>query len=148
MKALNDSAGHEAGDAALRAVGAALGECGGTMAARIGGDEFCLILEGGTRARGEAVAAAVAARLAYGDPPVFASWGIAAQPAGGTTSELLRAADAAQYEAKRNRGLRARDLRGRRVAHDALMSEALDLIEATQADPERLAAAVDALRAL
>jgi diguanylate cyclase (GGDEF)-like protein len=146
LKALNDSEGHDAGDAALRAVGAALHACPQSLAARIGGDEFCLILEGRTREEAAAVAVGLTERLAAGDPPVRVSWGVAAQPAGGTTGDLLRAADAAQYEAKREQGRRARDLRGRRVAHDALVREALDLVEALQDDPARLAAAVAALR--
>jgi diguanylate cyclase (GGDEF)-like protein len=148
LKALNDSEGHDAGDAALRAVGAALTACAGTLAARIGGDEFCLILEGRSHAEAEAIAAELTERLAAGHPPVHVSWGVAAQPAGGTTGDLLRAADAAQYEAKRGSGRRARDLRGRRVAHDTLLRDALELVEALQDDPARLAAAVAALRAL
>ena len=150
LKALNDSEGHEAGDSALRAVGRALAACSaaGTLAARIGGDEFCLILEGGTHADGEARVAELTTRLAEGDPPVSVSWGVAAQPGGGTTAELMRAADAAQYEAKRTRGLRCRDLRGRRVAHDDLMREALAALDALEGDPSRLASAVAALRAL
>jgi diguanylate cyclase (GGDEF)-like protein len=150
LKGLNDSAGHEAGDAALRAVGEALAGCGveGTLAARIGGDEFCLILEGRTREQGETLAASLTETLAGGDPPVSVSWGVAAQAGGGTTADLLRAADAAQYEAKRSRGRRARDVRGRRVAHGELMREALAVLHTLESDPARLAAAVAALRAL
>lgn len=45
FKEVNDSAGHEMGDAVLRAIGAALSEVvrGPDMAARLGGDEFALM---------------------------------------------------------------------------------------------------------
>jgi diguanylate cyclase (GGDEF)-like protein len=149
LKDLNDTSGHDAGDEALRAVGAALMalEDDGALAARIGGDEFCLILPGTTRRDAELAAAGLTEQLATGSPPVSVSWGVAVL-CGGTTGDLLRAADAAQYEAKRARGRRARDLRGRRVAHDELMREALALIEAASTDPVRLAAAVEVLRGL
>lgn len=150
LKAFNDSAGHGAGDAALRAVGDALTGCTypGVLAARIGGDEFCLILEGATRERAAAIAVELSERLAAGTPSVSVSWGVAAQDGAGTTADLMRAADAALYEAKRERGRRARALRGRRVAHDDLLREAIRLLDALEADPSRLAAAVAALQAV
>ncbi|HEY1090097.1 MAG TPA: sensor domain-containing diguanylate cyclase, partial [Burkholderiaceae bacterium] len=46
FKALNDSAGHAAGDAALRAVGALIRDCirGDDVAGRLGGDEFAVVI--------------------------------------------------------------------------------------------------------
>ena len=152
LKALNDGGGHEAGDAALCAVGHVLAERDGpnALAARIGGDEFCLILEGASVEDGERVVSELTLRLGGGEPPVDVSWGVAVH-AGGDANELLRAADAAQYAAKRRSGWRARRYTGRRKPHEpaaaaTLLLEAVALLEAARADPERLSAAVDALR--
>ncbi len=124
LKALNDGAGHEAGDDALRAVGRALVPYEG--AARIGGDEFALVLAGWAREAAERLAA----ELDTGG--VAVSWGVAFQERG-TPADLLRAADAASYAAKR-----------RRRSSDALLREAAALLET--AEPERLHAAIAALR--
>ena len=53
FKAINDTLGHGAGDDVLRLTGAALSEpwLTGSVAARIGGDEFALIVEDATLAR-------------------------------------------------------------------------------------------------
>ena len=47
FKPVNDSHGHAAGDAVLRAVAAAIQSCvrGGDLAVRLGGDEFAVVLE-------------------------------------------------------------------------------------------------------
>lgn len=105
LKTLNDAQGHEAGDDALRAVAATLDAVGdeATLAARIGGDEFGLVLEDRGVAATEALAAEVDRRLAA-RRAVTLSWGIAstaAQPR--TAHALMRAADEAQYAAKRAR---------------------------------------------
>lgn len=109
LKALNDSAGHEAGDDALRAVGRVLAERNGpdALAARIGGDEFCVLLEGASRADAERLAEELTLELTVADPPVGVSWGVAFHEAGSARA-LLRAADAAQYAVKRSRASRSR----------------------------------------
>lgn len=51
LKDINDAAGHDAGDAALRraadALATAAGRHAGAFVCRIGGDEFCVVVEGG-----------------------------------------------------------------------------------------------------
>src|SRR5262249_4985363 len=107
FKHLNDSAGHEAGDAALRKLaGCFRQELRGTdAAARFGGDEFAVILPR-TQPNGALI---VAERLRahiekihiadFGN--LTASIGIASFPDhGGTHAELFRAADEALYAAK------------------------------------------------
>ncbi|HVP03064.1 MAG TPA: HD domain-containing phosphohydrolase [Solirubrobacteraceae bacterium] len=106
LKELNDHDGHEAGDAALRSVAHVLQDvvAGRAHASvhRIGGDEFCVLLERADEVAGREVADALARRLTQARPAVGISCGVAALRAGqGRPADLLRAADAAQYAAKR-----------------------------------------------
>jgi diguanylate cyclase (GGDEF)-like protein len=114
FKQVNDTVGHHAGDELLRAVGQRLL---GTvrdddLVARLGGDEFAILL---TRNPDEQRAVAIAERIHErlrepypidGRPvAVGASIGIALFPADSAGIEsLMRAADAAMYEAKRAGG--------------------------------------------
>jgi diguanylate cyclase (GGDEF)-like protein len=108
FKNLNDSAGHDAGDQALRQ----LADCfrqelrGVDTAARFGGDEFALILPQAYADGALVVAERVRARIEQIKIPGFgkltSSLGIATFPVdAGTRAELLRAADEALYRAKR-----------------------------------------------
>jgi diguanylate cyclase (GGDEF)-like protein/PAS domain S-box-containing protein len=107
FKQINDQFGHERGDDALRWVSGQLHAClrPYDRLARIGGDEFTVIIEG---VDGPEDAAAVAEKLiaqVSADQNSFrlgVSIGIACLPTSGTTVEdLMRSADAAMYEAKR-----------------------------------------------
>ncbi|WP_307787556.1 GGDEF domain-containing protein [Mycolicibacterium sp. S2-37] len=114
FKLFNDTNGHVAGDQILTAVGWALrGASGGTaIIGRVGGDEFlvldCLPPEG-SQALPQRVCAAIAA-LPH---RVTASVGAAIVPLTAvidparTIGELVRVADAAMYQAKRDGGNRA-----------------------------------------
>jgi len=108
FKNLNDSAGHDAGDQALRQ----LADCfrqelrGVDTAARFGGDEFALILPQAYTDGALIVAERLRARIEQITIPGFgnltASIGIGTFPMNaGTRNELLRAADGALYAAKR-----------------------------------------------
>ncbi|MEP7241364.1 MAG: EAL domain-containing protein [Devosia sp.] len=113
FKSINDTLGHAAGDALLREVGrrieVATGE--GGMAARMGGDEFAVVMDVGAVSRD---AHGLAARLVeMGRTPVLLdgqpasigfSVGVAVAPGdGGSPEKLLKSADLALYAAKAER---------------------------------------------
>jgi two-component system chemotaxis response regulator CheY len=110
FKALNDSAGHAAGDDVLRAVARALSDTtrGGDTTYRYGGEEFLVILseqslDGAARA-GERLRAAVEA-LGIPHPHggyVTVSAGVAGpgNRTSGSSEELIERADQALYRAK------------------------------------------------
>ena len=107
MKKINDTHGHPAGDRVIRFVANALVELSrdNDTAARLGGEEFALLLAGvGIE---KAFAAAERVRLAVGSDPleevgrVTISVGVAACPSNARTErELYAASDAALYRAK------------------------------------------------
>ena len=108
FKDVNDTYGHDAGDEALRRVANVIqsGTRGIDTGARIGGDEFAVILPETALERGLEVAERLRAAVAALDlgpaGRVTASLGVAELPACARTGEEMRsAADAALYEAKR-----------------------------------------------
>jgi diguanylate cyclase (GGDEF)-like protein len=110
LKAINDAAGHAAGDRALRRVGEALVAAAATrpgcLVGRLAGDEFCIVVDGGALADARAIAADTLRTLsAEPGEKILVSYGAAAYGASvSTPATLLRAADAALYRAKRNGG--------------------------------------------
>jgi diguanylate cyclase (GGDEF)-like protein len=106
LKAVNDAAGHEAGDGVIVRVASALTEAAAphpdAVVSRIGGDEFCVLLPSGDAEAARAVADEAVRRLAAAETvPVGISCGVAAFGEGlERPAALLRAADFAQYRAK------------------------------------------------
>ena len=110
LKAINDDAGHDAGDRALQRVGKALVAAAaarpGNLVGRLSGDEFCVVMEGATVEQARELAGHTLANLSEEDGrTILISCGAAALGRGvDTLAELMRAADAALYRAKRNGG--------------------------------------------
>ena len=112
FKDFNDRYGHDTGDSVLKEVARALGE--GLrevdLAARYGGEEFAILLPQTNKTGAMTVASRLhqslhAKTVCIGDQRlrVTASFGVAADAdiASGSADDLIRAADAALYDAKR-----------------------------------------------
>ncbi len=112
FKAVNDVHGHQIGDAALIACAAALRAVGGdrdTVAVRLGGEEFVVLLRGEQAiARAETLRQAIPRRIAADVPglglPVTASMGLIEMPRSVSSrvsfAEFYARADILLYEAK------------------------------------------------
>jgi len=109
FKSINDRYTHAAGDSVLRdAANVLRAHCRSSdLAARIGGEEFVLLLPGADRDAACAVAERVRAEVASREFAALApgvrvtlSAGVAVDAGQGCADELLRAADAALYRAK------------------------------------------------
>jgi diguanylate cyclase (GGDEF)-like protein/PAS domain S-box-containing protein len=110
FKDVNDSLGHDVGDALLQRIGSALRAVvrQNDMVARLGGDEFVVVLTGLTDPREVAATAQRIVEACQMVPREFgcprhagASVGVAMYPADGTDpTRLLKSADLALYRAK------------------------------------------------
>ncbi len=110
FKMLNDTRGHAVGDEALRVVAALLTKSARAMdlSARMGGDEFCVLLPGADVGIGESVArrlvAAATEEFRRRGWPLGLSIGIATTYGDAETAdELLHRADAEMYRDKKMR---------------------------------------------
>jgi diguanylate cyclase (GGDEF)-like protein/PAS domain S-box-containing protein len=116
FKAINDTLGHQVGDATLKVIADRIRRCAraGDTVARIGGDEFCVLYEPVHDAEQlRNLAERVIDEIS--DPPITpaehlrvgASVGaVLAANGAGDIDELVRSADTALYRAKRNGGNR------------------------------------------
>jgi diguanylate cyclase (GGDEF)-like protein len=110
LKEINDAHGHSVGDEALVHTALALREKirGSDVIARIGGDEFGVLLEyadeSGAREKAAALGAAISAKPLGGNIAVTVAIGVTALEAGDTPDRALARADASMYQAKRQAG--------------------------------------------
>lgn len=109
LKEINDSWGHDAGDNLLRRVGEVLKEAAGNAchAARIGGDEFAVVMPGCNEAEAAAMETTILRILALNNQyhstmPISLSIGRATGDVGETVEAIARRADLGMYEEKRN----------------------------------------------
>ncbi|PXW24796.1 diguanylate cyclase (GGDEF) domain-containing protein [Paraburkholderia caballeronis] len=112
FKQINDRYGHAAGDEALKAIAGACAQIAGNTdaAARLGGEEFALLLPGATLEAGRLAAERLRERIAsipvrIADRLSFSltvSIGLAQLNENGNLDALMSAADSALYEAKRS----------------------------------------------
>lgn len=107
FKVINDSHGHQTGDAVLRLVADAMRSSvrQADIVGRLGGDEFAVLMPETDAPLADAAAQRLAAGLRTvfkGTPTITASIGVVSCTApDANTDELLRRADQAMYEAKR-----------------------------------------------
>lgn len=108
FKRVNDTHGHAVGDQVLQRLAELMRENarGGDVLCRVGGEEFLILLPGASLEVAEQVAERLRERLEQTDIPhvghVTVSLGVAHWPQHGSAiADVLQAADAALYEAKR-----------------------------------------------
>ena len=115
FKAVNDTMGHDVGDALLVQVARRLASVAreGDTVARLGGDEFVLICAGATLEQAQGVGERILG--AFREPveigghtlTISASIGVAVAEPGHTAAELLKLADLSMYRAKAGGGGRS-----------------------------------------
>ncbi len=111
FKQINDTYGHQAGDAVLRAASERIASClrTGDIVGRMGGDEFAAAVKGATTDVAERVATRILERFketpvrtSWGDIPISCTIGIGCYSGKGAlgTDAIMAAADKSLYEAK------------------------------------------------
>jgi diguanylate cyclase (GGDEF)-like protein len=108
LKDVNDTLGHAAGDALLRRLGEVLSGAVSppNHTARIGGDEFAVLMPGADRLAAHAMAETIQELLKinnqfYSSAPLSISIGLATSDDGEKIENVVRRADAMMYEQKR-----------------------------------------------
>ena len=107
LKAVNDDRGHAAGDALLRRVGEVLGKSvdAPACAARVGGDEFCVLLPGMDERGAYALQERILSMLElnnqfYPGQPISLAMGVASCASGDLVEATIHRADKAMYAEK------------------------------------------------
>jgi diguanylate cyclase (GGDEF)-like protein len=110
LKRINDTYGHDAGDRAIARIGEILRLSlrGADVAIRLGGDEFVALLPGTRADQARNVGERIRTTMASADwsdvgRPVSITYGAAEWHDGDAGADVLKAADASLYEAKRSR---------------------------------------------
>ena len=133
FKRINDSSGHAVGDEVLRSAAEALMTDENTLAVRMGGEEFLLLLRGSNAViraehRRRAITTRVAAQVPGLGFPVTASMGLVSQPRNSSASSdfatLYTHCDRLLYEAKRAGRNRTMSERIMRFDSNAMVLEA------------------------
>ncbi len=108
LKEANDQLGHDAGDALLRRFGEVLNSVVSrpNHAARIGGDEFAILMPGADRKAVNAMVETITELLHinnqfYSNAPISVSIGCASSQDGETMEDMVKRADRAMYDDKR-----------------------------------------------
>ncbi len=152
FKAFNDSYGHPAGDKLLARIGNILKSTirSADQAFRYGGDEFAILLPNtpidATNLVAERTRKQVASKTRTNDISITASLGLASWPADGIgPAEVIAAADAALYQAKRSGGNKIYCASGTLLPTNDTITSSMD-IEASETISTiyALAATVDA----
>ena len=118
LKEINDTEGHQAGDERLRRTAEVLGTFRSEdVVARIGGDEFAVILPATDAATAETVLQRVRESLAdhnnrHPEKPLGLSFGVATGEKGASLAEILRRADEGMYRYKNRYPPRRRESAG------------------------------------
>ncbi|MFM2281601.1 MAG: hypothetical protein RLZZ444_3832 [Pseudomonadota bacterium] len=108
LKEANDELGHDAGDSLLRRMGEVLNGVVSipNKAARIGGDEFAVLMPGGDRQSAISMMETISELMKinnqfYSNLPLSISWGIATRDGNEPMEAVVKRADTAMYEHKR-----------------------------------------------
>jgi diguanylate cyclase (GGDEF)-like protein len=108
LKTANDQLGHAAGDSLLRRAGEVLGKSVAKphTAARIGGDEFAILMPGTDERGGEAMVESIQSLVEvnnqfFSGTPLSLSMGTATSRPGEQLEDVVKRADARMYTAKR-----------------------------------------------
>lgn len=151
FKTFNDTYGHLSGDKLLRQIGAVLKSCirGTDQAFRYGGDEFAILLLQTAIEPACEVADRVRKRIPVALKtdylPITASLGVASWPVDGISAhDIIAAADAALYVAKRSGGNQSRHASANDPAEVTVASEEEVQQNETLSSIFALAATVDA----